>query len=81
MGFYSHLFTSLLAMGKRLLILSQSLLPVAASVKIFAKVPYHQPYYDTGCLDEESLGMDRVADYGISGDGCFVGMLAAAEMF
>ena len=23
-------------------------------VKIFAKVPYHYHYYDTGCLDEES---------------------------
>ena len=25
------------------------------AVKIFAKVPYPQ-HYDTGCLDEESLG-------------------------
>ena len=33
------------------------------SVKIFAKVPYQYYYYDTGCLDEESLGMDRVANY------------------
>ena len=50
-------------------------------VKIFAKVPYHQHCYDTRCLDEESLGMDRVAGYGTWGDGCFVGRLAAAEMF
>jgi len=34
------------------------------SVKIFAKVPYPQHYYNTGCLDEESLGMDRVAEHG-----------------
>jgi len=33
-------------------------------VKIFAKVPYPQHYYNTGCLDEESLGMDRVAEHG-----------------
>ena len=32
------------------------------SVKIFAKVPYPQHYYDTGCLDEESLGIDKVTD-------------------
>lgn len=32
-------------------------------VKIFAKVPYRQHYYDTGCVDEESLGMGRAADY------------------
>jgi len=34
------------------------------SVKIFAKVSYPQHYYNTGCLDEESLGMDRVAEHG-----------------
>jgi len=33
-------------------------------VKIFAKVPYPQHYYNTECLDEESLGMDRVAEHG-----------------
>ena len=33
------------------------------TVKIFAKVPYLQHYYDTGCLDEESYGMDRVTEY------------------
>jgi len=33
-------------------------------VKIFAKVPHPQHYYNTGCLDEESLGMDRVAEHG-----------------
>ena len=32
-------------------------------VKLFATVPYSQHYYDTGFLDEECLGMDRVADY------------------
>ena len=30
-------------------------------VKIFAKVPYCQHYYDTGSL-HESLGKDRVAN-------------------
>ena len=33
-------------------------------VKLFATVPYPQHYYDTGCLDEESWGMDMVMDYG-----------------
>ena len=34
------------------------------SVKLFATVPDPQHHYDTGCLDEESWGMDRVTDYG-----------------
>jgi len=34
------------------------------TVRIFVTVPYPQHYYDTGCLDEESLGMNSVADYG-----------------
>ena len=33
-------------------------------VKLFATVPDPQHHYDTGCLDEESWGMDRVTDYG-----------------
>ena len=35
-----------------------------AFVEIFAKLPHPQHYYDTGCLDKESLGMDRVTNYG-----------------
>ena len=37
---------------------------IANDVKLFATVPYPQHYYDTGCLNEESWGMDRVTDYG-----------------
>ena len=33
-------------------------------VKLFATVPDSQHHYDTGCLDEESWGKDRVTDYG-----------------
>ena len=29
-----------------------------------ATVPYPQHHYNTGCLDQESWGMDRVTDYG-----------------
>jgi len=32
-------------------------------------------------LGRGELGLERVADYGSRGDGCFVGRLAAAEMF
>ena len=37
---------------------------VQKRVKVFAKVPYLQHYYDTECLDEESQGIDRVAEHG-----------------
>ena len=38
--------------------------PVLVYVKIFAKVPYLQHYYDTRCLDEESYVLERVAEHG-----------------
>ena len=33
-------------------------------VNLFTTVSYPQHYYNTGCLDEESSDMDKVADYG-----------------
>jgi len=51
------------------------------SVEIFAKVPYLQHYYDTGCMEEGSSVLERVAEVRSSDDSCLDECLAAAEMF
>ena len=33
------------------------------SVKLFATVSYPQHYYNDGCLDENTMGMEMVVDY------------------
>ena len=44
-----------IATNRRMKFIVLSEIHSAVSVKIFAKVPYPQ-HYDTGCLDEKSLG-------------------------
>ena len=37
-----------------------SFTPYAITVRLFAKIPYPQTYYNLGSLDEESYGLKRV---------------------
>ena len=46
-----------------------------------SRLVHFQTVGNPGCLDEESWETDRVTDYGSRGDGCFVGRLAALDMF
>jgi len=45
-----------------LLTTGETIVSAIVFVKIFAKVPYLQHYYDTGCMEEGSSVLERVAE-------------------